>query len=135
MKAIEHLAWLAAGLLLGVLVGLLVIRRDAPPPFPAPTALIPAGIAIALMVWAWQVRRFKAGKRESVSGVPVVALALSSSRGGVLLLGLFGAVVLAYWTTGSSDYVHSQMLASGAAALASAVLAVCGIIAERWCRL
>ena len=67
---------------------------------PRPPPSIPAGIAIALMVWAWQVRRFKAGKRESVSGVPVAALALSSSRGGVLLLGLFGAVVLAlldYW--------------------------------------
>ena len=61
MKAIEHMAWLTAGLLVGVVIGLLVIRRDAPPPFPAPTALVPLLIAGTLMTGAWQVRCFQAG--------------------------------------------------------------------------
>lgn len=134
MKAIEHMAWLTAGLLVGVVIGLLVIRRDAPPPFPAPTALVPLLIAGTLMTWAWQVRRFKAGKRESVSGVPVAALALASSRAGASLTGLFGVVAAAYWSTGSTDYVRTQLIAAGAAALASLILTICGLIAERWCR-
>ncbi|MGO1594336.1 MAG: DUF3180 family protein [Ancrocorticia sp.] len=135
MKIPEHLAWLAAGALLGMIAGFVAALIDALPPFPAATAFVPLIVAGGLMWWAWQVRRFKAGKRENVPAVPVAALALASSRAGLLLTGFFAVIAAAYWSAGSTDFLRSQILAAGATALAGLALAVCGFIAERWCRI
>lgn len=134
MKAFVHIVWLAAGVLLGVLVSLILLRGD-PPPFPAPTAAVPVIIALVLLWGGWQVRRFKVGKRDEAPSVLVAALALASSRAGLLLAGLFGILAMAYAHAGSTDFLHTQVLASAAASLTSLLLAGSGWLAERWCRL
>jgi hypothetical protein len=95
-------------------------------------------VALGLLVAAWPVRQYARGQRRwtdplRAAGIFAFAKACSlvaSGLTGVYLgIGLFG---LTRWEVAA---YHGRVLWDGLAAVGALVLAVAGLVAERWCRL
>ena len=84
------------------------------------------------------VRQFARGRRpgfDVLLAARTVVLAAASAYTGSLLFGWYAAQVLVVVLAGDLDIAGRRDLAvtAGIAALAAVVLAVVGLIAERWC--
>lgn len=87
---------------------------------------------------AWNVRQYARGKRpgfDVLLAARTVVLASASAYTGALLFGWYAAQVLLVVAAGDLDIAGRRDVAvtAGIAALAAVVLAVVGLVAERWC--
>jgi polyferredoxin len=108
------------------------------PPLPWFTAVAIAVVGAVVAVLGWEVRRSVRGERSTpvdpLAAARVVVLAKAAVYGGAVLVGWYAAQALVLIPDVS--VTHGQrLLAAGATALAAAVLAGAGLLAQRWCRL
>lgn len=95
-------------------------------------------IAAVVGVLAWNVRQYVQGRRpgfDVLLAARTVVLAAASAYTGSLLFGWYAAQVLVVVIAGDLDIAGRRDLAvsAGVAASAAVVLAVVGLVAERWC--
>ncbi|GEN80015.1 hypothetical protein N867_17825 [Actinotalea fermentans ATCC 43279 = JCM 9966 = DSM 3133] len=95
-------------------------------------------IAAVVGVLAWNVRQYVRGKRpgfDVLLAARTVVLASASAYTGGLLFGWYAAQVLVVLLAGDLDIAGRRdvALSAGVSALAAVVLAVVGLVAERWC--
>lgn len=105
------------------------------PPIAWLAVLVIAGV---VAVMAWNVRQYVRGKRpgfDVLIAARTVVLAKASAYTGGLLFGWYAAQVLVVVVAGDLDITGRRDLAvtAGVAALTTVVLAVVGLVAERWC--
>lgn len=103
---------------------------------PAIAWLVELAIAGVVAVLGWNVRQYARGRRPQTDvlvAARTVVLATASSYTGAVLTGWYAAQVLL--TAGDLEYAGRRDVATsaGVAALAAVVLAVVGLVAERWC--
>ena len=131
---------LAVTALLGYGVSLVVTRGGSllqPPPWPAAVLLLVIG---GLVVWlARPVRQhLRSGRRTSVDGLRAartVVLAQAAALTGAAAAGWYLGQLAAL--LGGLELVANQerLLPFGLSLLASVVMAVCGMVAQAWCRI
>jgi len=105
-------------------------------PVPAFAWLVVLLIAAVVAVLAWTVRQYARGKRPEIDlimAARTVVLATASAYTGALLTGWYMAQVLV--TLGDLQLAPRREVAisAGVATVAALVLAVVGLVAERWC--
>lgn len=104
---------------------------------PLVTVVMTAGLALAVLVVAWPVRRWNAGERDRalnpLRAARTVALAKAAALAGAVLTGgWLGYVGVALPLVAVSTQ-PGRTAASAAVVLASIGLTVAGLVAERWC--
>ena len=105
-------------------------------PVPTFAWLVVLLIAAVVAVLAWTVRQYARGKRPEIDlimAARTVVLATASAYTGALLTGWYAAQVLV--TLGDLQLAPRRDVAisAGVATVAALVLAVVGLVAERWC--
>lgn len=131
---------LLAGVAFALTVAVLQVRQaggagTSTPPYVAVVVL--AGLAVAVLVVAWPVRRWNAGEREQplnpLRAARTVALAKAAALSGAMLTGGWSGYVLVALPLQVVSAQPGRAVASGAVVLASLGLTVAGLVAERWC--
>lgn len=105
-------------------------------PTPVVAWVVILAIAAVVAGLGWNVRQYTAGKRaelDMIVAARTVVLATASTYTGALLTGWYAAQVLV--VAGDLDLPARRDVAvtAGVAALAALVLAVVGLVVERWC--
>jgi hypothetical protein len=103
-------------------------------PVPALAWAVVLVIAAVVGILAWNVRQYTRGKRpglDMILAARTVVLATAAGYTGALLTGWYAAHVLV--TIGDLGTRRDIAVSAGIAAVAAAVLAVVGQLAERWC--
>jgi Protein of unknown function (DUF3180) len=96
-------------------------------------------VAVAVLVSAWQVRRYVKGvgtfrpSPQWARGALVAAQACA--LGGAVLIGLYAANVLVHLSDLDVPSVRDLAVRAGASAVAALVVLVSGFVAQWWCRL
>ena len=115
-----------------------VVERSGGTLLPVPPIAWLAELVIAAVVGvlAWNVRQYARGRRpgfDLILAARTVVLAAASAYTGSLLFGWYAAQVLV--VAGDLDLPARRDVAvtAGVAALAALVLAVVGLVVERWC--
>jgi Protein of unknown function (DUF3180) len=130
---------LCAAVLSWVLVGALDAQGGGAPPLPwtAPVALLV--LACAVVSAGWPVRRWNQGHRDrpldALRAARAAVLARASAVTGAALAGGYAGLVLVLLPTVDIEPRRARLLLALAAVVASVVLAVAGVVVERWCRL
>lgn len=121
-------------------VALRVVESRGGTLLPVPPIAWIAVLVIATVVGllAWNVRQYVRGKRpdfDVLLAARTVVLASASAYTGALLFGWYAAQVLVVVTAGDLDIAGRRDVAvtAGIAAVTAVVLAVVGLVAERWC--
>ena len=108
------------------------------PPLTWFTAVAIAVVAAVVAALGWEVRRSVRGERSSpidpLAAARVVVLAKAAVYGGALLVGWYVGQALIL-VPDVSVTRGERLLVAGATAVAAAVLAGAGLLAQRWCRL
>jgi hypothetical protein len=108
------------------------------PPLTWFTAVAIAVVAGVVAVLGWEVRRTVRGERSTpidpLAAARVVVLAKAAVYGGAVLVGWYAAQTLVLIPDVSATR-GERLVVAGATALAAAVLAGAGLLAQRWCRL
>ena len=95
-------------------------------------------VAAVVLVLGWEVRRSVRGERtppmNPLAAARVAVLSKAAVYGGAVLTGWYAALGLSVLDD-ATGVRRERLLASAAAAVASAVLLVAGLLAQRWCRL
>lgn len=95
-------------------------------------------IALGVGIAGWNVRQFLRGKRPGLDpllAARTVVLATAASYTGALLGGWYAGHVLLVLRDLAIDGRRDVAAAASVALLASVVLAVTGLVVERWCRI
>lgn len=97
-------------------------------------------VALAAGVfWAgWTVRAYQQGKRPSLDAIRAArtfVLAKAAALTGALLAGWYGAQVLVTLPDLAIDAFRDRAVAAGVAVVCAVVLALVGLVAERFCQL
>ncbi|MFD2027761.1 DUF3180 domain-containing protein [Promicromonospora aerolata] len=134
---------LIAVLVAVALVGWLVLRALEARGVHLP--MVPWLVDVAILVlagavfWAgWTVRSYQQGKRPSLDGLRAartLVLAKAAALTGALLGGWYLAQVLVVVSDLAIEPRRDRAIAAGVAVLCSVVLAVVGLIAEKFCEL
>ncbi|MFN8078565.1 MAG: DUF3180 domain-containing protein [Kineosporiaceae bacterium] len=115
------------------------LQRNGNDPLPVPWTA-PAGLIVlagVVLVAGWEVRRWVQGRRAQpmspLTAARIAVLASASSSVGAVLTGWYAAqaVVVLRALVGERRSLFWMAVAS---ALAAIVLAVAGLIGQRWCR-
>jgi hypothetical protein len=108
------------------------------PPLPWFAAVAIAVVAVVVLVLGWEVRRSVGGERatpvDPLAAARVVVLAKAAVYGGAVLVGWYGGQALVLLSDVSITRGGRLAVAAGTS-LAAAVLAVAGLLAQRWCRI
>ncbi len=102
------------------------------------SSLVVLAIALAVGIAGWNVRQFVRGKRPGLDpllAARTVVLATAACYTGALLSGWYAGHVLLVLRDLAIPGRRAVAVAAAVALLASAVLAVTGLVVERWCRL
>jgi len=102
------------------------------------SSVVVMAIAIGVGLAGWNVRQFVRGKRPGLDpllAARTVVLATAASYTGALLSGWYGGHVLLVLRDLGIAARREVAAAAALALLASAVLAVTGLVVERWCRI
>jgi hypothetical protein len=95
-------------------------------------------VAAVVLVLGWEVRRSVRGERKPpmnpLAAARVAVLSKAAVYAGAVLTGWYAALGLSVLDD-ATGLRRERLLASAAAAVASAVLVVAGLLAQRWCRL
>jgi hypothetical protein len=107
---------------------------------PVPWVVDVAIVALAAAVfWAgWTVRAYQKGRRpdlDAIRAARTFVLAKAASLTGALLTGWYGAQVLATLGDLAIEARRDRAVAAGVAVACAVVLAVVGMVAERFCQL
>ncbi len=131
---------LLAGVAFALVAAVMLVRQaggagTASPPYV--TVVMIAGLAVAVLVVAWPVRRWNAGEREEalnpLRAARTVALAKAAALAGAMLTGGWSGYVLVALPLQAVTAQPGRAVASAGVVLASLGLAVAGLVAERWC--
>jgi len=104
---------------------------------PVVSVVMIAGLAVAVLVVAWPVRRWNAGERDRplnpLRAARTVALAKAAALAGAVLTGGWVGYVGVALPVVALTTQPGRTAASAAVVLASLGLTVAGLVAERWC--
>ena len=107
-------------------------------PLPWFAAVAIAIVAGVVLVLGWEVRRSVRGQRRApldpLFAARVVVLAKAAVFGGAVLAGWYAAQGLVTLSN-VSGLRRDRLVVAGVTALAAVLLAVAGLVAQRWCRL
>lgn len=104
---------------------------------PVLSALVVIAIALAVGVAGWNVRQFTRGKRPGLDplfAARTVVLATAAGYTGALLSGWYLGHVLLVLGDLEFDGRREVATSSAVALVATVLLAVTGLVVERWCR-
>lgn len=106
---------------------------------PLVSVVVVAGLAVAVLVVAWPVRRWNAGERDHalnpLRAARTVALAKAAALAGAVMTGGWLGYVGVALPLVAVTTQPGRTAASAAVVLASLGLTVAGLVAERWCML
>jgi hypothetical protein len=105
-------------------------------PVPSLSNLVVLLIAAVVVTLGWSVRQYKAGKRPGLDpllAARTVVLATASAYTGSLLAGWYAGHVLLVITDLAIEARRAVAVAAAVALLCSVLLAVVGLVVERWC--
>lgn len=107
---------------------------------PVPWVVGPVLVVLSVVVlWsAWTVRAYQRGKRPGLSplrAARTAALAKAAAMTGALLAGWYGAQALVALGNAQFESQQSRALAAGLACGCAVVLAIAGLVGERFCQL
>ncbi len=105
-------------------------------PVPVLAATVIGAIAAVVGVLGWNVRQYTRGKRpgmDMIIAARTVVLATASAYTGALLTGWYAAQVVVVLGDLALGPRREIAVTAGIAALAAVVLAVVGLVVERWC--
>lgn len=120
------------------LLAVLAPRGVRPGPVPVLADVVVLVLAAGTLGAGFRVRAYLRGRRPGLD--PVVAartavLAQAAALTGALLVGWYGAQVLVTLPDLDIAVFAARARAAGAAVLCALVLAVAGVVVERWCRI
>jgi hypothetical protein len=131
---------LLAALALAVTVAVMQVRSAGGQAFAAPplvAAVVLAGLAAAVLVVAWPVRRWNAGARDRtldpLRAARTVALAKAAALAGAVMTGAWTGFAVVAVPLVSFSSQPERVALTAAVLLASVALTVAGLVAERWC--
>jgi len=113
-------------------------RGGLPPTVPWLVVVVELVIAGAVFALGWQVRQYLHGKRpnlEALRAARTVVLAKASCYTGALLAGWYGGHVLELVSNLSEPGNSGRAVGAAIAAAGGIVLAVVGLVVERFCRI
>lgn len=105
-------------------------------PVPVLSSLVVLVIAAVVLSLGWSVRQFTEGKRPGLDpllAARTVVLATASAYTGALLTGWYAAHVVLVLGDLEIQARRDLAVSAGAAMLCTVVLAVVGLVVERWC--
>ncbi|PPK93435.1 uncharacterized protein DUF3180 [Kineococcus xinjiangensis] len=127
-----------AGALTWAGVRLWAARGAHEPPLLWTTVAALVLIAVVVAGAGWPVRQWLRGDRQrridALRAARTAVLGKASAYAGSLLLGWFGGQAAHYAATFAIDARRERMWVALAAALASLLMVVAGLLVERWCR-
>jgi len=132
------LAALGAGVLGWVVWRAVLGQGGSPPEVPWSVTAVLVLIAGIVLWLGLAVRAYQRGDKpdlDPIGAARTAALAKAASFAGSLLTGWYGAQVLVLLADLANEPMRRGALSAGAATLAAVVLAVVGMIVERFCRL
>lgn len=132
------LACLGAGVVSWLVWRTVVAQGGLPPQVPWSVVAILLVVAGVVLWLGLAVRAYQRGKRpnlEPLRAARTAVLAKASSITGALLSGWYGAQAIVLLADLANEPVRSSALSAGVAAIAAIVLAVVGLVVERFCRL
>ena len=109
-----------------------------PPPVPPLSSLVVLVIAGVVAALGWRVRQYLRGRRPGLDpllAARTVVLASASAWTGALLTGWYAGQVLLVAGDLQIEARRDVALAAGAALVCTVVLAVVGVVVERWCEI
>ena len=131
---------LLAAVAFALTTAVLQVRQAGGSATPAPplvSVVMVAGLAVAVLVVAWPVRRWNAGARDRplnpLRAARTVALAKAAALAGAVLTGGWTGYVGVALPLVAVTSQPGRTAAAGAVVLASVGLTVAGLVAERWC--
>jgi polyferredoxin len=132
-------ALLALGVIAGRLTPPLIVRLDGTPPrlgWVAPLTLLAAAAGVGTLAWnTWQSLHKKRERMTAEHGIRMLSLAKSCAVVGAVVAGYYGGFAFAYVDTLDSMLGRERFIRGLAAAVASLLLLVAGLLLERACRL
>jgi len=132
------LAFLGAGIAGWLVWSVVVGRGGLPPSVPWTVAAVLTLIAGIVLRLGLQVRQYQRGKKpdlDPLRAARTAVLGKASAYTGGLLAGWYGAQLLVLLADLANEPLRAGALAAGGATLAAVVLAVVGLVVERFCRL
>jgi hypothetical protein len=137
-SALLVVALIGSGLVVGRLVPPVVVRLDGSVPrltWAAPLTLLLAAMLVGAFVWnTWQALHKKHERMTADHGIRMLALAKSAIVVGALVAGVYGGFAMAYVDAWDAPLGKERVIRGGAAALASVMLLIAGLLLERACR-
>ena len=103
---------------------------------PVLAAVVMLGIAAVIARLGWNVRQFVRGKRPGLDpllAARTVVLATAAAYTGAILTGWYSGHVLVVLSRLGHPPLRDFAVGAGVCALSAVVLAVVGLVAERWC--
>ncbi|MET0931902.1 MAG: DUF3180 domain-containing protein [Aeromicrobium sp.] len=138
-SALLVVALLAVGIIAGRLTPPLIVRLDGTPPrlgWIAPLTLLAGAIGVGTFAWnTWQSLHKKHERMTAEHGIRMLSLAKSCAVVGALVAGYYGGFALAYIDALDAMLGRERFVRGLAAAAASLLLLVAGLLLERACRL
>ncbi|AWB93582.1 DUF3180 domain-containing protein [Aeromicrobium chenweiae] len=132
-------ALLGLGLIGGRLTPPLIVRLDGTPPrlgWIAPLLLLAGAVVVGMFAWStWQTLHKKHERMTADHGIKMLSLAKSSAIVGALVAGYYGGFALAYIDSLDAMLGRERFIRGLAAAGASLLLMIAGLLLERACRL
>ncbi|MFP7696299.1 DUF3180 domain-containing protein [Trueperella sp. LYQ143] len=118
-----------------VLVHLFVSRGNTVYAIPVYAVGIPLCIAVVTLWQAWLVRGYVAGKRNinPLHAARIWILTQAVSRVGSILAGGSLGVAVGYFLSGPTSFLRVNARHAVIAGIGAFVMAVAGVVAERWC--
>ncbi|MFC8924086.1 DUF3180 domain-containing protein [Cellulosimicrobium sp. NPDC057127] len=124
-------------------VGWLVVRAVEGtgtylPPVPWVVDVAIGALAAAVLWAGWTVRAYQKGRRpglDAIRAARTFVLAKAAALTGALLAGWYGAQVLVTLPDLAIEPRRDRAVAAGVAVVCAVVLAVAGLVAERFCQL
>ncbi len=111
-----------------------IAGRSVPVPWTAPATL--AILALALLFWAWGIRRrLREGRVDPFVAARTAALAMAASRTGAIATGVYGGFL--FWFAGQwwSEAARERGVTSLAAVVAGLSVMAAALWLERICRI
>ncbi len=103
---------------------------------PVLASVVMLGIAAVIARLGWNVRQYVRGKRPGLDpllAARTVVLATAAAYTGAILTGWYSGHVLVVLTRLGHPPLRDFAVEAGVCALSAVVLAVVGLVAERWC--
>ena len=132
------LAVLGAGAVSWFVWSAVLGRGGLPPDVPWTVAGVLLVLAVLVLRLGLQVRQYQRGKKpdlDPIRAARTAVLGKASAFSGAVLVGWYGAQVVVLVLDLANEHLRAAALSAGGATLGALVLAVVGLLVERFCRL